>query len=114
MIPIPPTDNVALYVLAALSLVLIGVLGLVLRSIIRGDLVPRQSVERERARDTDRIGSQAAALAEIPPALTELASAQSSLADSFDDLADAAKLQVRIADALHRQVEGGAGDVQKE
>lgn len=40
MIPSIATDNVALAVVGGLALVLIGVLGMVMRSIVRGDLVP--------------------------------------------------------------------------
>lgn len=111
MIPAPPTDDMALYVVGALALLLITVLGLVMRAIIKGDLVPKKTVEEMAARDRDRITAQAGALDSIPAAMTELTAAQKSLADSFDDLADAAQLQVRVADALHRQVEG-TGDVQ--
>lgn len=106
MIPTPPTDDVALYVVGALALLLIGVLGLVMRAIVRGDLLPRKTVDEMRARDADRINAQADALASIPSAITELTTTQKSLSDSFGDLADAAQLQVRLADALHRQVEG--------
>lgn len=108
-IPTPPTDDVALYVVGGLALVLISILGLVMRAIVKGDLVPKKTVEAIQTRDGERIAAQADALASIPGALTELTGTQKSLSDSFGDLADAAQLQVRLADALHRQVEE-AGD----
>lgn len=109
MITGPPiTDNVALYVVGALALVLISILALVMRAIVRGDLVPRKTADDNRARDAERITAQAAAL----DAATELTTEQSrtivTQADAIADFGEAQRLTQRVAAALHQVTEGEA------
>ncbi|AZG43437.1 hypothetical protein [Gordonia insulae] len=105
MIPPHLTDNIALYVVGTLALVLIGVLAMVMRAIVRGDLVPKATVESNTAELRDRIAAQASALVALTNTNSTLVTTNATQADSISDLADAAHLQVRIGEALHKQLE---------
>ncbi|MGC5249486.1 hypothetical protein ACPXB3_21480 [Gordonia sp. DT219] len=104
---LPHTDNIALYVVGVLAVVLIGVLGLVLRSIVKGDLVPRHTVNSWMVERDHRIAAQARALDAATVLTTEQARTISAQADSIADFGEAQRLQVRVAAALHRVAEGG-------
>lgn len=99
------TESMALYVVGSLALILIGILGLVMRSIINGHLLPRNTVIEMRERDAERISAQAETLAVLQPAVLEITSTQQSLSASFTDLANAAALQVKLAEIIHKTVE---------
>lgn len=110
MITGPPiTDNVALYVVGALALLLISVLGLVIRAIVRGDLVPRRVLDAMTVERDQRIAAQAHALDAATVLTVEQSRTISAQADSISDFGEAQRLQVRVAAALHQVTE--AGDV---
>lgn len=108
MITPPITDNVALAVVGGLALVLIGVLGMVMRSIVRGDLVPGKTVERNLSERDERIRAQASALGAASDLIAEQSRTIGTQADSIADFGQAQILTKRVADALHQVTEGGA------
>lgn len=98
-----------LYVLLVIVLALVSVMGLVIRSIIRGDLLPLKSVEREIATRDTRIEAQASALEAATILTTEQSHTIAAQADAIHDLGEAQRLNVRVAQALHDQVTADAG-----
>ncbi|RPA58617.1 hypothetical protein EF294_15790 [Gordonia oryzae] len=110
MITGPPiTDNVALYVVGVLALLLISVLGLVIRAIVKGDLLPKGTVDRWLVELDQRIAAQAKALDAASELTIEQGHTIRAQADSISDFGEAQRLQVRVAAALHQVTE--AGDV---
>lgn len=108
MITGPPiTDNVALYVVGALALLLISVLGLVIRAIVRGDLLPRSTLESMTTERDQRIAAQARALEAATVLTAEQAHTIAAQAGSISDFGEAQRLQVRVAAALQQVTEGG-------
>ena len=101
MIPTPPvTDNVALYVVGALALVLISILALVMRAIIRGDLVPKRTVDAMAAEKDARITEQAATIKTATTLTTEQGHTLSTQADALADFGESQSLNVRVMQAL--------------
>ena len=93
-----------LYVLLVILLALVSVMGMVMRAIVRGDLLPKDTVDRMTTELRDRVSAQASALEALTSTNTTLVAANATQTDSIADLADAAHLQVRIGEALHRQL----------
>lgn len=104
MIHALPTDDAALLVVGSLALLIISILGLCIRAILRGELLPRKTVDAMVSERDARISAQAAALEALTATNTTLVQANATQADSISDLADAAHLQVRIGEALHKQL----------
>lgn len=98
-----------LYVLLVIVLALVSVMGLVVRSIIRGELVPRATVERLIVERDARIAAQASALEAATVLTAEQSHTISTQADSISDFGEAQRLNVRVAQALHAQVSVDAG-----
>lgn len=105
----PHTDNVSLYVVGGLAVVLIGILGAVMRAIVQGKIVPRSTLEAMIAERDSRIAAQAAALEVATTLTTEQARTISTQADSISDFGEAQRLNVRVANALHSTVAADAG-----
>lgn len=94
----------ALYVLLVIVLALVSVVGLMMRSIIKGDLVPKATVDLTTAQLRERVTVQTAALSTLTDANVTLVATNATQATSLSDLAEAAHLQVKIGEALHRQL----------
>lgn len=105
----PHTDNVSLYVVGGLAVVLIGVLGAVMRAITRGDIVPRSTLNAMIAERDARIAAQAAALEAATVLTTEQEHTIATQAASISDFGEAQRLNVRVANALHNTVAADAG-----
>lgn len=114
MIPTPPlTDSVALYVVGALALVLISILGLVIRAIIQGKLLPQSTVSSMLAERDQRITEQAETIKSAVTLTTEQSKTITLQADALSDLGEAQSLQVRVANAMHEKwltTSGSGGD----
>ncbi len=100
--PAIPSDTTA--VLGAIALVLLGVLGLVLRSIVTGKLVPKESVDRFVADRDAQITAKDVLIESMRILSVEQSKVIATQADSLKDFSDATKLQNRLADALHESV----------
>ena len=106
----PHTDNVSLYVVGGLAVVLIGILGAVMRAIVQGKIVPRSTLEAMIAERDSRIAAQSSALEAATVLTTEQAHTIATQADSLADFGEAQCLQVRVANALQAQVTDAGGE----
>ncbi|OBA63671.1 hypothetical protein [Gordonia sp. 852002-10350_SCH5691597] len=106
----PHTDNVSLYVVGGLAIVLIGILGAVMRAIVQGKILPKSTLDAMIAERDARIMAQASALDAATVLTTEQAHTIATQADSIADFGEAQRLQVRVANALHAQVADAGGE----
>lgn len=96
-------------VLGAVIVVLLGVIGLVLRSIVKGDLVPRAQMDQMLADKDRQIAAQGKTLEVAATVNTELSGAVKTLTESVEDFSQATKMQVHLAEALRSNLSGGSG-----
>lgn len=108
-----------IYVTLVIALAVVSMMGLVVRSIIRGELIPKATVEREAAERNERIDTQAAernaridaqaaALESAAALIAEQSHTIREQADAISDFGEAQRLNVRVAQALHDQVTANA------
>jgi cell division protein FtsB len=93
-----------LYALLLIVVLLIGVVGLVIRAIVDGRLVPKATVDALVAERDNRITAQAEALVSLTDTNATLVATNAKLTDAVDDLAEASHMNLKVSQALHGQL----------
>jgi Na+-transporting NADH:ubiquinone oxidoreductase subunit NqrC len=94
-------------VLGSIIVVLVGVIGLVLRSIVKGNLVPKAQVDQLLSDRDNQILALAATVSAGETVNQALSASVRTLSDSVEDFSEATKMQLRLAEALRTNLHGG-------
>ena len=94
-------------ILGAICLMLITLVGLGVRSLITGKLVPQATVDREKADLTQQVAAQAETIKMAADYTAQLAETLRMQAGSIEDFSEATRLNVRVAEALRKNLTDG-------